>query len=281
MRKNHLVRYGFIGSLLAMTLLFALFVPYNMIRYQYDFSNAFDRVLFYPLENTEWAPDFSEENFSKIRVGMTKKEVLTVLGEPLVRSCECQVWKYVWGKRRNDFLTRAVVYGRYGKVREVVSKFHFEASEVALGFTEDKFAKIHPGMTKDEVLSILGKPLLLTEPSSYWGYARKKSSDHFARRDLVFHEWGVRDIRRRYDFEDTEWAPEFSEESFSKIRIGMTQEEVLGIMGEPLIKTDDTAEYWSYWAYTWDKERHDDWRDRRTIYFDIHDTVDRVDRSFQ
>ena len=97
------------------TFIFTIFVPYHMIRYQYDFSNAFDRVLFYPLENTEWAADFSEENFSKIRVGMTKKEVLAIIGKPLIETGNtASYWAY-WAYTRykndhDDSVDRRMIY---------------------------------------------------------------------------------------------------------------------------------------------------------------------------
>ncbi len=49
----------------------------------------------------------------------------------------------------------------------------------ALGFSEEKFSKIKPTMTKVEVFEIMGKPLFIGEPtssySSYWAYTWDKN----------------------------------------------------------------------------------------------------------
>jgi outer membrane protein assembly factor BamE (lipoprotein component of BamABCDE complex) len=45
---------------------------------------------------------------------------------------------------------------------------------------------------------------------------------------------------------DTDWAAGYSEAKFSKINLGMTQDEVRKIMGEPIWMPNT-----NYWGYTW------------------------------
>jgi hypothetical protein len=45
---------------------------------------------------------------------------------------------------------------------------------------------------------------------------------------------------------DTSWAKGYSEGNFAKITVGMTEEEVRRIMGDPVWKPSS-----NYWGYTW------------------------------
>lgn len=66
-------------------------------------------------------------------------------------------------------------------------------------------------------------------------------------------------------FEDTRWAKDFTEEGFDRLTIGMSADEVVQIIGEPLRKTcaDDGCD----WVYTWQQASTLDF-DRRALVFD-------------
>ena len=58
-----------------------------MYSFKYNFGNALARSLLFPLEDTIWAKKFSEENFSKITIGMTEDNVYSTLGHPIRNDC--------------------------------------------------------------------------------------------------------------------------------------------------------------------------------------------------
>lgn len=68
---------------------------------------------------------------------------------------------------------------------------------------------------------------------------------------IVIQNWNryhsTRDVLEHIDwcFEDyTVYASSYTEEKFNNVELGMTQEQVLSLIGEPLKKLDDT------WFYT-------------------------------
>lgn len=67
-------------------------------------------------------------------------------------------------------------------------------TEYAPKYSEAKFKRIIPGMTKAEVLELVGEPLSTradagpssSHRSEYWWYSRSPSNTHFHHRYLVF-----------------------------------------------------------------------------------------------
>jgi len=49
----------------------------------YLYTQSELRFIFYPEIDTIFAPGFSQQKFSQIEAGMTKQEILDILGEPL------------------------------------------------------------------------------------------------------------------------------------------------------------------------------------------------------
>jgi outer membrane protein assembly factor BamE (lipoprotein component of BamABCDE complex) len=79
-----------------------------------------------------------------------------------------------------------------------------------------------------------------------------------------------------YLWEDTKWASGFSEEKFEKIHPGMSEQEVLSLMGEPLRKSCFSI---CEWVYTWQKTGVDDF-DRRDVIFNQTGTVESTRHEF-
>ena len=72
-------------TLLAVT--FSSCILWNMVRYRYGLLDGFSRTALSLLEDTVWAPNFSEESFSKLTLGMDEKLVLATMGQPLKKWC--------------------------------------------------------------------------------------------------------------------------------------------------------------------------------------------------
>jgi SmpA / OmlA family len=114
----------FIGGLLAGTF-------NNMYKYGYGVNDAFWRIAWAIDEGTIWAPNFSEENFDKLKIGMTDKEVLLLMGKPLnaleetcVNSC---FWFYTkQDSGTSDFDQRWVVFNRDKRVSEIRKSFFID-----------------------------------------------------------------------------------------------------------------------------------------------------------
>jgi hypothetical protein len=60
--------------------------------------------------------------------------------------------------------------------------------EHAPGYSAKAFAKVRVGMTSDEVLALLGEPLMRLNRSTLWRYARSGGS--FSLRDISFSRDG-------------------------------------------------------------------------------------------
>ena len=103
-----------------------------MIEFGYGVNDAFWRVVWAIDEETVWAKGFSEEKFLKVEEGMTKKEVLKLLGEPLngtedFDETRDSFWYYTWHSRGNaDFDQRWVVFGLDDKVKEIRKSFYID-----------------------------------------------------------------------------------------------------------------------------------------------------------
>jgi hypothetical protein len=108
------------------TLFFCTSIPliYNMLKYKYTFSDAGLRLLFYFDEDTEWVKGFSDNQFFKIQKGMSKEQVLHLVGKPLSKYCYKKgcTWTYTWQKKpTNDYDRREVLLDTHGYV---VNKRH-------------------------------------------------------------------------------------------------------------------------------------------------------------
>lgn len=78
--------------------------------------------------------------------------------------------------------------------------------------------------------------------------------------------------------EETIWAENFSEESFEKVKLGMTSDEVLSVMGKPL-NDIEKCEGGCFWTYTGHARGNADF-DQRWIVFDANNKVSEIRKSF-
>jgi hypothetical protein len=101
-----------------------------MWEYGYGVNDAFWRVVWAIDEGTTWANGFSDEGFSKIRIGMTKEEVLSLAGKPLhdIDNCdELCIWAYTrQDSPTSDFDQRWVVFDQNQKVFEIRKSFYID-----------------------------------------------------------------------------------------------------------------------------------------------------------
>lgn len=111
--------------------LLVLFSPmfYTMVRYRYGFSDALCRLVFNE-NGTVWDVGFSEAKYSSVQPGMTKEEVLGILGEPVRRwhrdYPDC-AWSYTWQRTGHDnFDRRDIAFSREGEVLAVHREFYID-----------------------------------------------------------------------------------------------------------------------------------------------------------
>ena len=64
--------------------------------------------------------------------------------------------------------------------------------------------------------------------------------------------------------EDTIYAAGFSECSFDQVQVGMTEAEVIELLGEPLRK--ENRESWHHWVYAGKKPGGDNFRIRQVVF---------------
>jgi outer membrane protein assembly factor BamE (lipoprotein component of BamABCDE complex) len=108
--------------------LIVLPVGCNMVRFHYPLKFAVLRTIYFYSE-TKWSNDFSEWNFSKIKIGMNKREVLKTLGQPLWESCEHDkcTWSYATGKGFNvDFDRRYIYFDEQSKVKTIQRDYYVD-----------------------------------------------------------------------------------------------------------------------------------------------------------
>lgn len=116
--------------LLLITIALSVATLKNMYTFGYDVSDAFWRVVWAIDEGTIWAENFSEENFDRIKTGMTSNEVLSLLGEPLnsLERCEAECYWYYTKQDAgtSDFDQRLVVLNQSKKVIEIRKGFFID-----------------------------------------------------------------------------------------------------------------------------------------------------------
>jgi hypothetical protein len=114
-------------SVFAFILIFS--IGYNMVHHRYNFENAFFRTVFLWGEGTNWAKGFSEERFSMLQLGMKKKEVIALIGEPLRKTCDsggCE-WVYTWQKTSvSDFDRRDVIFNESDQIIKIRHEFFLD-----------------------------------------------------------------------------------------------------------------------------------------------------------
>ncbi|HAZ12727.1 MAG: hypothetical protein A2X86_13995 [Bdellovibrionales bacterium GWA2_49_15] len=119
-----------IKYLVLMTAVFACAVAVNMHRFGYNLNDGFWRTLMFPFEGTVWAPRFTEDNFNKIKQGMSASSVREILGEPLRQDSECSeicFWYYTGQDTGTaDFDQRWIVFNNANQVMEIRKSFFID-----------------------------------------------------------------------------------------------------------------------------------------------------------
>ena len=77
--------------------------------------------------------------------------------------------------------------------------------------------------------------------------------------------------------EDTVWSDEFSEYKFSKLHIGMNEQDVISLLGKPLRKT--CGQQNCEWIYAWQKTGNSSF-DRRDVIFNLEGHITRIRHEF-
>ncbi len=79
-------------------------------------------------------------------------------------------------------------------------------------------------------------------------------------------------------FEGTIWAPKFTEVAFSQIRVGMSDNKIRGLVGDPLNISCDKNNI-CFWSYTHQDTQTADF-DQRTILINQFNKVVEIRKSF-
>ena len=99
--------------------------------------------------------------------------------------------------------------------------------------------------------------------------------------NMIHYGYGVNDAFWRVVWwidEGTIWAEGFSEGNFDKVKIGMTSDEVLKIVGKPLHDIDNCDEI-CIWGYTKQDAGTSDF-DQRWVVFDSKLRVQEIRKTF-
>lgn len=111
-------------------LLFSFFILKNIYQFGYGLNDAFWRVVWSIDEGTIWAKNFSEEKFSKVKVGMSREDVLALLGNPLNDTNKLNRDRFWYYTRQNsgtsDFDQRWVLFDSNNKVEEIRKSFFID-----------------------------------------------------------------------------------------------------------------------------------------------------------
>ena len=97
---------------------------YRRVRH-YTPADVFYTVLLGWETDTSWAKDYSERNFAKVTIGMTREEVRSIMGDP-VRKPLPGYWSYTYSPSGTHYHQRAVLFSESGSVTQIVRGFYFD-----------------------------------------------------------------------------------------------------------------------------------------------------------
>jgi hypothetical protein len=103
-----------------------------MYNFGYGFNDAAWRTAMRSLafEGTIWSMHFDENHFSKIKIGTSSDEVVSLLGQPLRKNCNNEIcfWIYTWQDYdTDDYDQRWIITDRVShKVVEVRKSFYID-----------------------------------------------------------------------------------------------------------------------------------------------------------
>jgi hypothetical protein len=81
-----------------------------------------------PFTDTEYAPRYSHLRFMKLRIGMTRAEVIDLVGEPLSRdqNGSLEFWRYSRSPGDTHYRVRVVLFDPAGRVFKIASEFYVD-----------------------------------------------------------------------------------------------------------------------------------------------------------
>ncbi len=123
-------------------------------------------------DDAEYSSGYTATKFKKIKPGMKEEEVLTLLGQPLLK-------RYIDYTDNFDYI--------YVTIDQETNK-----SSVSR-ISEEHSEKIKMGMTEGEVLKILGK-----KGETIWHYSISRNDTHYRNRGLIFKNGEV--VRKFHEF---------------------------------------------------------------------------------
>lgn len=133
MRLARIIRLRFALAIgLASVILALVFPTWFAFRTGYSFADTWKSVLTTALGEcgTRCAPGFSDTKFSKVRIGMSRDEVLALLGEPLERcwppSKPDRLWCYTLEAGKLTYHKRWISFGTNGTVTGVTRKLYWD-----------------------------------------------------------------------------------------------------------------------------------------------------------
>lgn len=112
---------------------------YTLLTFKYPFTDCVLRTILYPFEGTLWSSNhYNDNNFSKIKNGMTKKEVLDLVGKPEfggdpdetnTKSEVARLWDYTHQQTNPHAMTwhrRGLVFDEKNLVIEIKREFYID-----------------------------------------------------------------------------------------------------------------------------------------------------------
>lgn len=117
---------------------------------------AFSWFLLYR-DTSLYAPGFSESSFSKVRIGMSVREVYSLLGEPV--SISYENFPETWLYDRELHKVNSDTFKPYDRIE-------FDAKGVVATCFVEHHKRCRAGMSRQEVVAALGKPSKLAKASA-------------------------------------------------------------------------------------------------------------------
>jgi outer membrane protein assembly factor BamE (lipoprotein component of BamABCDE complex) len=147
-------------------------------------------------DTTIYAAGFTEQKFSQLKEGMTDEEVFTLLGPPL--STESRVIEEVL-----IYNGASAENGRAAKVKPVTAKIVLGSDGRVSEIAYDSTGGARPGMSKGEILEVLGAPTRIERSSATsLSYSRPGGEVIFRGRVIEIGPDGRVHRLIRYEFHD-------------------------------------------------------------------------------
>lgn len=125
---SHRAKFWFVGLGTVAGLVALLAWP--TVRYGYSLSDSYLTLLTTGQNATRYGPGYSDRQLAGVRIGMSREEVLTILGEPLERYSYMesnQCWRFsLPASPSGHYHNRSVSFSQDGRVIDVFKGFYFD-----------------------------------------------------------------------------------------------------------------------------------------------------------